>query len=118
MLDLLSPDDFRGNPYGWLTNQMSHVLAGLAGAWLVALVLGSLGLGAGGAAGLCVVAVALASGAVEALQLCRGGKLVDGLQDAGFVLAGALWSASGGALPLWLAVAFALAVGTAMRARE
>ncbi|MFO1141183.1 MAG: hypothetical protein U1E59_02140 [Amaricoccus sp.] len=35
MRDLLTPDAFRGDPYGWLTNQMSHVLAGLAGAWLV-----------------------------------------------------------------------------------
>ena len=35
MLDLGTPDDFRGDPYGWLTNQMSHVLAGLGGAWLL-----------------------------------------------------------------------------------
>ena len=43
MLDLGTPDDFRGDPYGWLTNQMSHVLAGLAGAWLVALVVRTIG---------------------------------------------------------------------------
>ena len=37
MFDLGTPDAFRGDPYGWLTNQMSHVLVGLGGAWLMAL---------------------------------------------------------------------------------
>ena len=30
MLDLGTPDDFRGQPYAWLTNQMAHLLVGLA----------------------------------------------------------------------------------------
>ena len=115
MLDLGTPDDFRGDPYGWLTNQMSHVLAGLAGAWLIELTVRSVGVGSGAAAGAGVVAVALASGALEAWQLRRGGTLGDGLQDFAFVLAGALWSASGGLLPLWLATAFSLGVGAVVR---
>ena len=45
MLDLGTPDDFRGDPYGWLTNQMAHVLCGLGGAWLVATLAGRLGIG-------------------------------------------------------------------------
>src|SRR6478735_380660 len=109
MLDLGTPDDFRGDPYGWLTNQMSHVLAGLGGAWLVALIVRSLGLSGGAAAWLAVALAALASGSLEVLQLRRGGGLRDGIEDFAFVLAGALWTASGGALALWLVIAGGLA---------
>ena len=97
---------------------MSHVLAGLAGAWLIALIVRTAGVSSGPAAGVGVVAAALASGAQEALQLRRGGMLRDGLEDFGFVLAGALWTASGGGLPLWLATAFSLGVGAVVRGRE
>ena len=55
---------------------------------------------------------------IEALQLRRGGTLSDGLADFAFVLAGALWTAAGGGLPLWLAVAGGLAIGTVRRARD
>ena len=61
MLDLGTPDDFRGQPYAWLTNQMAHVLAGLAGAWLL------MRFGVPGWGG--VLAAALISGAIEVVQL-------------------------------------------------
>ena len=99
MLDLLTPDAFRGDPYGWLTNQMSHVLAGLGGAWLVlhlAVLVGAAGrapeLGA-------LAAAALTSAGLEVFQFRRGGAVSDGLQDFAFVIAGAHWTVSGGLPP-------------------
>ena len=129
MLDLATPDDFRGDPYGWLTNQMSHVLAGLGGAWLAMTLAAALGVTghsleriAGGPVNapalIGLVAAALASGSLEVVQLRRGGTLVDSLADFAFVLAGAVWTVSGGTCLLWLLVAAALVAGTVRRSRE
>ena len=129
MLYLATPDDFRGDPYGWLTNQMSHVLAGLGGAWLamrLATFLGVTGhalerIIGGSVDALALVglfAAALASGSLEVVQLRRGGTLMDSLTDFAFVLSGAAWTVSGGNLLVWLLVAAGLFAGTVRRSRE
>ncbi|MFO1141182.1 MAG: hypothetical protein U1E59_02135 [Amaricoccus sp.] len=64
-----------------------------------------------------LLAAALVSGSLELVQLRRGGTLIDGLQDFAFVMAGAVWTVSGGCLLLWLLVAAGLFAGTALRAR-
>ena len=129
MLYLATPDDFRGDAYGWLTNQMSHVLAGLGGAWLVMTLAAAFGVTghsleriAGGPVSapalLGLIAAVLASGTLEVVQLRRGGALTDSLADFAFVLAGAVWTVAGGTLLLWLLVAAALVAGTTRRSRE
>jgi hypothetical protein len=102
MLGFGRPDDFRGDPYGWLTNQMSHVLCGIAGAWLVGLA------GASPLAALAVVTCA--SAAVETVHLHRGGRRGDSLADLGFVVSGAVWHLHPG-LPLFLLIVVGLAIG-------
>ena len=66
MLNLGSPDEFRGDPYGWLTNQMSHVLLGVLVAWIIGSVVAI-------APPWLLVAVAfLGAGAVEVIHLRSG----------------------------------------------
>jgi hypothetical protein len=110
MLGLGKPDDFRGDPYGWLTNQMSHVLCGIAGAWLVGLA------GASPLAALAVVTCA--SAAVETVHLHRGGRLGDTLADVLYVVAGAVWQATGGSLWLLGFGALGLVLGVRSRLAE
>ena len=110
MLGLGRPDAFRGDPYGWLTNQMSHVLCGVIGAWLL-VALGAPGWGA-------VVGAALASAAVETLHLRRDGTIRDSVSDLGFIAGGAVWQVSGGSFGILLLLVSALALGVQLRARE
>ena len=106
---LLEPDDFAGDPYGWLTNQLSHWALGLLAAWAL------LALGAG--AGWTLAAIAAAMCLWEARQLRLGGGLADGAADWGFVMLGAIWGLGvTGWLPLVL-LAVALAAGVALRLR-
>jgi hypothetical protein len=109
MLGFGRPDDFRGDPYGWLTNQMSHVLCGIAGAWLV---------GLAGTSPLAALAVVIcASAAVEAVHLRRGGRGGDSLADLGFVVSGAVWHLHPN-LPFFLLIALGLGLGVRIRVRE
>ena len=78
MLDLGHPDDFRAQPYAWLTNQMAHFLVGMAGAWML------MRFGVPGWGG--VLAAAAVSGSVEVLHLRRGGTLGDGITDFLYVV--------------------------------
>ena len=110
MLDLGHPDDFRGQPYPWLTNQMAHVLVGIAGSWIL-IALGMPGWGA-------ILAAGLTSGSVEALHFSRGGTLRDGITDLAHVLSGAVWQVLGGTFWLLAIVALELAIGAQMRAAE
>ena len=110
MLDLGTPDDFRGQPSAWLNNQMSHFLVGIAGAWLL------MRLGVPGWGG--VLGAALTSCAIEVVQLRRGGTVSDGLTDFLYVVAGALWQAVGGAFWLFAIIAIDLAVGVRLRSVE
>jgi hypothetical protein len=108
MLTLGRPDDFRADPYGWLTNQMSHVLVGIAGAWIAGV------LGAPAWAALSLVAgVAVA---LEALHLRRGGRFSDSVQDVTFVLLGALWQVGSG--DPFVAVIIIVDLGLGVRARR
>jgi hypothetical protein len=109
MLGFGRPDDFRGDPYGWLTNQMSHVLCGIVGAWLV---------GLAGASPLAVLAlVTFASAAVETVHLRRGGRLGDSVADVVFVVSGAVWHLEPG-VPLFLLIVVGLAIGVWRRLAE
>jgi hypothetical protein len=109
MLELGRPDDFRGDPYGWLTNQMSHVLVGIVGAWLV---------GLADTSPLAALAViTFASAAVEIVHLYRGGRFGDSLADVVFVVSGAVWHLEPG-VPLFLLIVVGLAIGVWRRLAE
>jgi hypothetical protein len=109
MLGFGRPDDFRGDPYGWLTNQMSHVLCGIVGAWLVGL--------AGTSPLVALALVTFASAAVETVHLHRGGGLGDSLADLGFVVSGAVWHLHP-ILPVFLLTIVGLAIGVRRRLAE
>lgn len=106
MLDLGTPDGFPSDPYGWLTNQCSHILAGLACAWLG----GWLGLPPALLVVTCVVAVL----AIEGVHLKRGGGLADSAQDAAFVLGG-LFMGLSPAITTFVALAIGLGLGVFLR---
>ena len=111
MLNLGTPDDFRGNPYlGRLTNQMSHLLLGIVAAWLLGLF--------GASAWLCIAVVTIGAVALEAFHLSRGGSTTDSFNDIGFIVLGAAWQANGGGVLVALIAGICLAVGTANRAAE
>jgi hypothetical protein len=110
MLGLGKPDDFRGDPYGWLTNQMSHVLCGIVAAWVLMQL---------GCQPWCAVAVtALVSATVEAVHLHRGGRLGDGITDLSYVVGGAAWQAAGGSLVILLLLTLGLVLGVRVRAAK
>jgi hypothetical protein len=109
MLELGRPDDFRGDPYGWLTNQMSHVLVGITGAWLL--------MKLGCPPWCAVAAAALVSATVEAVHLHRGGRLGDTLADVAFVVSGAVWHLEPG-VPLFLLIALGFVLGVRSRLAE
>jgi hypothetical protein len=110
MLGLGKPDDFRGDPYGWLTNQMSHVLVGIVGAWLL--------MQLGCPPWCAVAAAALVSATVEAVQLRRGGRLGDGITDLSYVAGGAAWHAADGSVGILLLLTLGLVLGVRVRAAE
>ena len=112
MLNLGSPEDFRGDPYGWLTNQMSHVLLGVLVAWIIGSVV------AIAPPWLLVVVAFLGAGAVEVIHLREGGSVRDSLVDVAFVTLGAAWQAFGGSWIAALAVAAGLCFGTVRRDAE
>ena len=110
MLGLGKPDAFRGDPYGWLTNQMSHALCGLIGAWLLMTL---------GCPPWCAVAAGgLVSAAIEIVHLRRGGSLGDGMTDLSFVVGGAAWQATGGSIGILLLLTLGLVLGVRVRAAE
>ena len=110
MLGLGRPDAFRGDPYGWLTNQMSHALCGLIGTWFLMML---------GCPQWCAVAAAgLVSAMIEVVHLRRGGSLGDGITDLSYVVGGAAWQATGGSIWLIGIVTLDLAIGVRLRTLE
>ena len=102
----IRPDAFLSNPYGHVTNQCGHVVLGLAIASLAAF------------AGLwwpIPLAAAVAYWLVAEYVLQRAGLLLDGIEDAGFVAAGASFpfTVTGSLLQIGLvaAVGVVLAIG-------
>jgi hypothetical protein len=109
MLGLGRPDDLRGDPYGWLTNQMSHVLVGIVGAWALMNL---------GCPPWCALAAAcLVSAMVEAVHLHRGGRLGDSLADVVFVVSGSVWHLHPN-LPFFLLISLGLVLGVRNRLAE
>lgn len=88
---LLTPDAFPGDWRGYALNQIGHVVLGAALAWA---------LGWPWALGLCLC--------WEAVHLARGGDLSDGIEDYGFVAAGAVAVATASPDPVLVAVPFLL----------
>ena len=78
LTELLRPDAFAGDWYGWLTNQASHVLVGAVLAMLLSL-------------RFALLAAAGGYGLVEVAQLALHGLglWADGLADLGFAALGA-----------------------------
>jgi hypothetical protein len=111
-LDLGTGSSFRGDPYGWLTNQCGHVLSGIAGAWLAAL--------CGAPVWLIVVGAVAISIGIEVWQRLRqrGADGDDSIADVAFACWGALWQVTGGWWPPALVISIGLAAGTYLRARE
>jgi hypothetical protein len=112
MLNLGSPDEFRGDPYGWLTNQMSHVLLGVLVAWIIGYTV------AIAPAWLLIAVATLGAGAVEVIHLRKGGSIRDSLVDVGFVTLGAGWQACGGSWIAAVLIAAGLCFGTVRRDAE
>ena len=81
--ELLRPDAFVGDWYGWLTNQASHVLVGAVLAMLLSLRLRP-------RAALLVAAAGYGLVEVAQLALHGPGLWADGLADLGFAALGAL----------------------------
>lgn len=80
MIDLITPNDFRGDPYGRLTNQCAHIILGLGPAWLALMVSPAL-----------AVALLVAFALFELWQWRRmGGTLADSAADLFFFAGG--WS--------------------------
>lgn len=110
-LDLGTPDDFRGQPYAGLTNEMSHILCGIAGAW------GALRLDV--PALVAVLGASLIASAVELWQARTGrNSLHDSLSDIVFVVGGAWWQAADQPALLAGLLAMALVSGVLRRRRE
>lgn len=84
MIDLMTPDDFAGNAYGWLTNQLSHAALGLAVAGALAALLH------GRASHPKAIALALLAACYGAVEAIQRGTLTDGLADWSFVMLGGL----------------------------
>jgi hypothetical protein len=102
----IEPDDYAGDAYGHVTNQCGHVVIGLALASLAAF------------AGLwwpIPLAAAVAYWLVAEYLLQRAGLVLDGIEDAGFVAAGASFpftvTGSWAQVGLVAAVGVVLAIG-------
>jgi hypothetical protein len=117
MLDLMTPDAFAGDAYGWITNQLSHAFIGLI---ITALVAGLLDLIASdwiedrGMMAWVLVLTGYAFGWEMAVQHLGGGAL-DAIADTFFVAMGGLIGlAAWWRKPALLAAGFILTAGAAV----
>lgn len=103
--DLVTPSDFPGDAYGWVTNQLSHAALGLVAAWALHL-----------QAGLSPVLAVVAFVAFEVAQLGRGASWRDFIEDTGFFCVGVWWCLTGGSW--WLLAGAAVALGAGIWSRR
>jgi hypothetical protein len=99
----VSPEDFRADPYGHVTNQCGHVVLGLAIASVAAF------------ADLwwpIPLAAAAAYWVIGEYGLQRAGLFWDGIEDAGFVAAGASFPLT--VTGSWLQIGLVAAVGVVL----